>query len=145
MLRILIIVVLFIPILFGVTAQGQNSRRIASSPYLFIWAGDDDRKQSDFLAVIDVRPNSKRYGQIVTTLPIGVSNTVPHHTEHEMPAGGILFANGFGAGQTFRFDLSSPTKPHLLDVWRGGRIYAPAQFCSSSERQCSRYFSNARS
>ena len=123
MLRILIIVVLFIPILFGVTAQGQNSRRIASSPYLFIWAGDDDRKQSDFLAVIDVRPNSKRYGQIVTTLPIGVSNTVPHHTEHEMPAGGILFANGFGAGQTFRFDLSSPTKPHLLDSFGAAGEY----------------------
>ncbi|MFZ0064047.1 MAG: hypothetical protein WAL47_18595, partial [Pyrinomonadaceae bacterium] len=23
------------------------------SPYLFIWAGDDDQKDSDFLAVID--------------------------------------------------------------------------------------------
>lgn len=112
--RILMVFVLSFSILFGVTTPGQNNRPTTSSSFLFIWAGDADRKQSDFLAVIDVRPNSKRYGQIVTTLPIGVSSTYPHHTEHEMPAGGILFANGFGAGQTFRFDLSNPSRPKLL-------------------------------
>jgi hypothetical protein len=37
-----------------------------------------------------VGPASKRYGQIITTLPVGVANTVPHHTEHEMPSGGNL-------------------------------------------------------
>jgi hypothetical protein len=114
MLRVLMTVVLFVLILCGITTQGQNKRRTPPSPYLFIWAGDADRKQSDFLAVIDVRPNSRRYGRIITTLPVGVPNNYPHHTEHEMPAGGILFANGFGSGQTFRFDLSSPTKPRLL-------------------------------
>ncbi len=110
------------------TALGQNFAT-KSSNYLFVWAGDADRKESDFLAVIDVRPSSKRYGKIVTTLPVGASNTVPHHTEHEMPAGGILFANGFNAGQTFRFDLSIPTKPQLLDSFgAAGEFMHPHSF-----------------
>lgn len=110
MLRIFTIAVLFISAFFGVTANGQKN-----SPYLFVWTGDADRKESDFIAVIDVRPNSKRYGQIVATLPVGAIGTRPHHTEHEMPVGNILFANGFAAGRTFRLDFSRPTKPRLLD------------------------------
>jgi hypothetical protein len=129
MLRISMTVVLFFLILFGVTTQGQNRRRTASSRYLFIWAGDADREQSDFLAVIDVRPNSKRYGQIVTTLSAGATKNYPHHTEHEMPRGGILFANGFGSGQTFRFDLSNPIKPRLLDSFgAAGEFMHPHSF-----------------
>ena len=30
-----------------------------------------------------------------------------------MPADGILFANGFMAGATFRFDLTDPAAPRL--------------------------------
>jgi hypothetical protein len=40
-----------------------------------------------------------------------------------MPAGGILFANGFGAGQTFRFDLRKPLKPVLLDSFGAAGEY----------------------
>lgn len=121
-LRILTPVVLFVAIVFGVT-HGQNRRSTTHSSYLFIWAGDADRKQTDFLAVIDVRPNSKRYGRIVTTLPVGALGTYPHHTEHEMSRGGILFANGFGAGRTFRFDLSQPTRPQLVDSFGAAGEY----------------------
>jgi len=32
-------------------------------PYLFAWCGDDDKKASDFLAVIDADPASLGYGQ----------------------------------------------------------------------------------
>ena len=87
MLRIVLTAIVFVSILlFGATTQGQKSSRKAPSHYLFVWAGDAGGKESDFLAVIDVEPNSKRYGRIVTTLPIGVSDTIPHHIEHEMPA-----------------------------------------------------------
>ena len=129
MLRISMTVILFVSIVFVGSTQGQNSRRSGSSSYLFIWAGDADRKESDFLAVIDARANSKRYGQIITTLPVGGSKHYPHHTEHEMPLGGILFANGFGSGQTFRFDLSNPIRPRLLD-WFGaaGEYMHPHSF-----------------
>lgn len=123
MLRILMTVGLSVSTLFGAAAQSRNNRRAASGSYLFVWAGDADRKQSDFLAVIDARPNSRGYGRILTTLPVGASGTVPHHTEHEMPAGGVLFANGFGAGRTFRFDLSRPTRPRLLDSFGAAGEY----------------------
>jgi hypothetical protein len=93
------------------------------SPYLFVWVSDADRKQSDFLAVIDVRPSSRRYGRLVTTLPVGVVGTIAHHTEHEMPEGGILFANGFRAGQTFIFDLTHPARPRLLGSFGAAGAY----------------------
>ena len=70
MSRLLIAIAIFVTAIVGVAAKAQNSRPIASSPYLFVWAGDADRNESDFLAVIDVRPKSKRYGRVITTLPI---------------------------------------------------------------------------
>lgn len=108
---------------FGIPVDGQTKNASGSSSYLFVWVGDADRKQTDFLAVVDVRLDSKQYGEIVKTLPIGVLSTIPHHTEHEMPKGGILFANGFGAGQTFRFDLSKPLSPLLLDSFGSAGEY----------------------
>jgi hypothetical protein len=85
-----------------------------ASRYLFVWAGDSDKQQSDFLAVVDVDRRSATYAQVVATLPVGATGTVPHHTEYEMPAGGELWANGFAAGRTFRFDLHDPTRPRLV-------------------------------
>ena len=49
-----------------------------------------------------------RYGRLVTTLPVPGRGNGPHHTEHEMPADGQLFANGFATGQSFVFDLAEP-------------------------------------
>ena len=83
------------------------------SPYLFVWTGDDDEKDSDFLVVIDAQPSSPTFGEIVATLPVGVKATSPHHTEYEFPVGSILFANGWGAGRTFIIDLNNPRKPRL--------------------------------
>jgi hypothetical protein len=60
-------------------------------PCLFVWAGDADKPQDDFLAVIDVRPNSMHYGRVLTTMPIGVQkDTMQHHTQHEMDKSGII-------------------------------------------------------
>jgi hypothetical protein len=81
--------------------------------YLYLWTGSADTSQPDFLAVLDVTEDSSRYGHLVTTLPVPGHRNGPHHTEHEMPADRQLFANGFGSGETFIFDLSSPTRPRL--------------------------------
>ena len=78
-----------------------------------MWAGDADRQESDFLAVIDVDPRSATYASVIATVPVGVTGTRPHHTEHEMPGSGILWANGFAASRTFRFDLRDPVRPRL--------------------------------
>ena len=86
----------------------------APAPYLYVWAGDADTLDSDFLAVIDVRPGSPTYARVASTLPVGARATTPHHTEHQLEVDHQLFANGFGAGRTFRFDLTRPAQPRLL-------------------------------
>ena len=84
------------------------------APFLYVWAGDADTLDSDFLAVIDVRPGSRTYARVLSTVPVGARATGPHHTEHQLEHDRVLFANGFGAGRTFRFDLSRPNQPKLL-------------------------------
>jgi hypothetical protein len=86
---------------------------VASSHYVFAWAGDSAKRSSDFLAVIDVDPKSPTYATVVATAPVGATGTSPHHTEHVMPAGGVFFANGFAKGETYLFDLHDPRAPRV--------------------------------
>jgi hypothetical protein len=106
----LAILVLFV----SLTSTARLAAQSASSPqYLYLWTASEDSTQPDFLAVLDVTDDSTRYGRLVTTLPVPGLGNGPHHTEHEMPFDGQLFANGFGSGQTFIFDLSDPARPRL--------------------------------
>ena len=81
--------------------------------HLYLWTASVDSTQPDFLAVLDVTADSGRYGRLVTTLPVPGLGNSPHHTEHEMPADGQLFANGFGSGRSFIFDLTDPGTPRI--------------------------------
>lgn len=101
--------------------------------YLYVFAGIDAHRHgegapapadsaaahapagaSDLLAVIDADSLSPTYAQVVATAPVGASGTFPHHTELEMPAGGrALFANSYGAGRVYRFDLADPRRPRV--------------------------------
>jgi 56kDa selenium binding protein (SBP56) len=94
-------------------SRPATAPEVASSRYLFVWAGDADKRESDFLAVVDVDRQSPTYAEVVATLPVGAVGTLAHHTEYEMPPGGVLWANGFDAGQTFRLELHDPTRPRL--------------------------------
>jgi hypothetical protein len=85
----------------------------AARDYLYLWTAAADSTQPDFLAVLDVTEDSTRYGRLVTTLTVPGKRNGPHHTEHEMPADRRLFANGFGTGQSFIFDLTDPAAPRL--------------------------------
>ncbi len=85
-----------------------------TASYLFVWAGDDDGKASDFLGVIDADPASPHYATPVASIATGTAGTHPHHTEHEMPPSGHLLANGFGAGRTWLFDLTTPLQPKVM-------------------------------
>ncbi len=98
----------------AVLVAGACHRAAPSGEYLFVWAGDSARAASDFLVVVDANPSSKQYGTVLATLPTGVVGAYPHHTEAEMPSDGHLLANGFGAGRTWLFDLTSPRQPKLL-------------------------------
>jgi hypothetical protein len=85
-----------------------TSQRQPSPDLLFAWASDADRKDADFLAVIDLRTN-----HVVTTLPVGQSGTMAHHTDYEMPTDGTLMANDFYGNRTWLFDLSNPLAPKV--------------------------------
>jgi hypothetical protein len=80
-----------------------------------VWAGDKDEKDSDFMAVVDVRPASATYGEVVATAPVGMRGTLPHHVEYELPGRGRrLFANGHHHEQVFLFDTDSAVRPRLV-------------------------------
>ena len=79
----------------------------APSRYLFTWVGDEGREDSDFLAVVDLRRQGDRYGTIVATAPVGEKGLWPHHTEHELGTGKMLFANGFSANRNLRSQRQS--------------------------------------
>lgn len=92
-------------------AGAQSTDR--SGHYLFVWNGDQEKKADAFIAVIDADPASARYGRLVTSVDTGRPATNPHHTEYEMPTGGMLFANDHGANRTFVLDLRHPLKPKV--------------------------------
>src|SRR5271154_2466602 len=84
-----------------------------SNSYLFIWAGDDAKKGSDFLAVLDADAASPHYGQAVASVAVPGPGGTPHHTELEMPQGGFLLANAFESGRSLLFDVHDPLHPSL--------------------------------
>lgn len=82
--------------------------------YLYVWAGDADKKTSDFLAVIDVTPQRSTYGRVVASVAAGAVGTNPHHTEYTLSETGFLFANGFNSGKSFVFDVRDPMRPKVV-------------------------------
>ena len=103
-------VICAVALLAASTAHAQSAR---SSDYLYLWTGSADTTKPDFLAVLDARPTSRTYGSLLRTVAVPGRNNGPHHSEHEMPADGRLFANGFGSGQTFIFDMKDRAHPKL--------------------------------
>lgn len=95
------------------SARSLGAQARTSSDFLYVWSGSADSTKPDFLAVFDVRPAPSRYGRLVTTVPVPGLKNGPHHTEHQMAAGGRLFANGFGSGQSFIFDVHDPTRARI--------------------------------
>jgi hypothetical protein len=105
---------LLAPLLLTLIACAPKAEPVAAPrDYLYLWTASADSTQPDFLAVLDVTEDSARYGRLVTTLPVPGLGNRPHHTEHELAPDRRFFANGFGSGQSFIFDLSTPDAPRL--------------------------------
>jgi hypothetical protein len=85
----------------------------AGSPFLFVWSADKDKVESDFMSVVDLRDGSATFGDVVATVPIGATGTMPHHTEYEFPEGGMVFGDGFTGNLTSLIDLRDPLQPKL--------------------------------
>lgn len=110
MLRILLMLVLALSTL-AVPARSQTTQR--PGHYLFVWSQDRAKEGNDFLAVIDADPASPAYGQLLTSVATDQKSIQAHHTEYEMPASGMLFANDHKANRTLIFDLNQPLKPRV--------------------------------
>jgi hypothetical protein len=107
---------------------GGGRAGVEPSSYLYVWAADDDGSESDFVAVIDVRPDSPTYAKVITTLAVGFGGGA-HHTEHVMPEGGTLLANAFDAGLTFLIDFNDPGDPSLAGYFaEAGEYHHPHSF-----------------
>ena len=109
-------------VLIGCTSGGEAVPAVRAgddSEYLYLWTSSADSSAPDFLAVIAVRPDTGRYGSLITTLPIPGGRNGPHHTEHELAEDRQLFANGFGSGRSFIFDLRDGARPRLAGEFAG--------------------------
>ncbi|HKV76317.1 MAG TPA: hypothetical protein VJN95_17495 [Gemmatimonadales bacterium] len=100
----------------GAPLQAQASKA-TDSRYLYVWTAGADSLAQDYLAVYDVRPDSGRYGALVTTVPVGSGGNRPHHTEHALAADHQLFANGFASGRSWIFDLTDPVRPRIAGAF----------------------------
>lgn len=81
--------------------------------FLFVWTADQAKQGNDFLAVIDADPASPTFGRLVAGVGTDIKSVRIHHTEYEMPASGMLFANDHDSNKTVIFDLRDPLKPKV--------------------------------
>jgi hypothetical protein len=106
----------FIFAVMGVGVSRADSG--GESPYLLIFASDEDNSDSDFLAVIDLRPGSATLGKAVSSLPTGLKVSMPHHMEYSMPPPGeLLFMNAHHHEKTMPVDVSDPQAPRIAKAF----------------------------
>jgi hypothetical protein len=123
---------LMLPIFAGTTfahdgERGEHHRKYREKT-LYIWAGDQARVASDFLAVINFDEDSPDYGKIVGTVPIpppGNAGNEPHHchlsaNKNVLACGGLLSLlreqNGI-----FFFDVTDARHPKFLSSTSGSK------------------------
>lgn len=99
-------------------ASAPSSAAPSAGHYLFVFTGDQAGKGKDFLAVIDADPNSATYGKPLAAVATDQVSVQAHHTEYEMPASGMLFANDHKANRTFVFNLVDPLHPTVTTSFR---------------------------
>jgi hypothetical protein len=100
-------------------------------PYLLVWAGDADRQNADFLAVLDADPTSPSYGRVLKTYPVRSRGNEPHALNAVPRADRRVFASGLLTNRTFVFDLRQPLAARLLHVDEPGptrRFWAPQTY-----------------
>lgn len=84
-----------------------------SHEHLYVWAATDSVRGS-LLAVFDIRPNVPAERRLLRVVPAGQGSRGAHHIEHDIGPDRHLFANAFGSGKTFVFDLRVPDSPVIV-------------------------------
>jgi len=88
-------------------------------PHLLVWAGDADRQNADFLALIDADPTSETYGKVVRTYPVRLRGNEPQALSPAR-ADRRVFGSALLSNRIFVFDLQKPLAARLLHVDEGG-------------------------
>jgi selenium-binding protein 1 len=84
--------------------------------HLYVFCVDADAKDNDFLAVIDVEPESKTYGQITHQLDLGSSGNETHHFGFTDDRTHIWGCSLFSS-RIFLINVADdPAKPRLVKV-----------------------------
>jgi len=106
----------------GNGAHQAEAQAAGQEKYLFVWAGDQARKQPDFLAVINFDEKSDNYGKVITTIPLpepGSAGNEPHHvglsSDGKTLACGGLLSVLRGQREIFFFDVSDPRAPRFIN------------------------------
>jgi hypothetical protein len=114
-------------------ARGPQTPPFTGEQFLLVWAGDADRKNADFLAVIDADPTSPGYGKVLKTYPVRSRGNEPQALQADTRADRRVFATGILTNRTFAFDLRQPLDARLLHADAPGRgrvLGAPQQVVS---------------
>jgi len=114
-------VVLGVLLVRGPLVRQARAEQERGEKYLFVWAGGQTRMNPDFLAVIDFDQESKRYGSVISAIPLpgpGATGNDPHHVSLSAD-GKVLGAGGLlsvlkGQNEVFFFDVSHPRAPRFL-------------------------------
>lgn len=122
--RLIALAALLVPIAASPLHAGESPGH-----YLFVWTGDQAKEGNGFLIVIDADGSSPTFGKLVTSVATDLKGVRIHHTEYEMPASGMLFANDHDANRTFILDLTKPLKPKVAASFENlGRFSMPHSF-----------------
>lgn len=117
----------------GAGCRGPEKPLFTGEPYLAVWAGDADRRNADFLALIDADPTSPSYGKVLRTYPVRSRGNEPHELNAEPRGDRRVFAGGLLSSRTFVFDLRQPLAGKLVgvdDPDRTRRFTAPYAYVS---------------
>src|ERR1700730_6648530 len=84
--------------------------------YLYVFCVDADAKDNDFIAVIDVNPDSTGYGTILQMLDLGTKGNETHHWGYTDDRTKI-WAGGLFSSRIRILDVASdPAKPRIEKV-----------------------------
>ena len=97
----------------ALTACSQKSADIPlkgeTSPYLFVFAGDQDTEDADFMTMINVDPASDTRGDPISSVSICHKDSMPHHMEYVAPpVGEPIFMNAHHHELSLIVDVQSP-------------------------------------
>jgi selenium-binding protein 1 len=84
--------------------------------YLYVFCVDADAKNNDFVAVVDVDPDSARFGTILHTLDLGTTGNETHHFGYTDDRTKI-WAGGLFSSRIWIVDVASdPARPRIEKV-----------------------------